>query len=425
MSTGPQKIAFGPFTLDLAASVLHRDGQAIPLRPQALRTLKVLVDHSGQHLDHEQMIRQAWDGVTVSKHTVTVTMGEVRRALGEFGDWIKAHPRLGYMLSVPQCEELLRIGWHHLSRRTREGLEKAVVTFEEAAAAGAGARAYEGASRAYLFLGSYGMRRASECHPKFVEAHNKVVALRGYTPELLLDHATALNVYERRFAEAEVEMLQVLKDEPKLAATYAQLAWLYGSWGQNDRAVEMLERARKADVLGPALALAEIIVRFCCRDFEGAVESGRRILGLHPHFPTAVAFFARALEHAGRLDEALHQHRLACMLAVDVPWYRVMEGVCLARAGRRSEAEAVLAEMLALRATTYVDGYHLSQLFDMLGDTDGAFRELEEAVVEGCPMVISINVDPTFDHMRTDPRFAALVERAFSGSCGLKQYQFG
>jgi DNA-binding winged helix-turn-helix (wHTH) protein len=416
----PQIIAFGPFALDLAAGVLYRDGAVVPLRPQAIRTLKVLVEHGGQHLNHDQMIRHAWDGVNVSKHTVTVTMGEVRRALGEFGDWIRAHPRLGYTLLVPECEELLRIGWHHLNRRTREGLEKAVRCFEDAVSAGGGARAYEGASRAYLYLGAYGMHRASDCYPKFLELHRKLVALRGYTPEVLLDHAQGLNIYERRFAEAEVEMLQVLREQPKLAAAYAQLAWLYGSWAQHERAVEMLERARAADVLGPALALAEIIVRFCGRNFESAVESGRRILSLHPNFPTAVAFYARALEHSGRIGEALHQHRLACMLAPDVPWYRTMEGVCLARAGRRKEAQAVVEELRELRSTTYVDGYHFSQLLDMLGDTEGAFRELEEAVEEGCPMLISLNVDPSFDRMRTDHRFPQLVERAFSGVDSLR-----
>jgi hypothetical protein len=73
-----------------------------------------------------------------------------------------------------------------------------------------------------------------------------------------------------------------------------------------------------------------------------------------------------------------------------------------------------------LRSTTYVDGYHFSQLLDMLGDTEGAFRELEEAVEEGCPMLISLNVDPSFDRMRTDHRFPQLVERAFSGVDSLR-----
>src|SRR6478609_1525118 len=117
-SSTSQILSFGPFTLDLSSDSLWRDGKSLPLRPQALRLLKALVSHSGLHLDHEQMIRQAWDNVRVSKHTVTVTMGEVKRALGEYGAWIRCHPRLGYCIEIPESEDLLRTGWHHLNRRT-------------------------------------------------------------------------------------------------------------------------------------------------------------------------------------------------------------------------------------------------------------------------------------------------------------------
>src|SRR3954464_8837090 len=64
-------IAFGPFTLDLSTDTLHRDGLEIPLRPQARKVLRALVVQSGVYLDHGQMIRQAWEGILVSKHTVT------------------------------------------------------------------------------------------------------------------------------------------------------------------------------------------------------------------------------------------------------------------------------------------------------------------------------------------------------------------
>ena len=176
MPTTGQVVTFGPFSLDLKSESLRRDSAEVPLRPQALRALKALVAHSGLHVDHDHMVRQAWNSVSVSKHTVTVTIAEVKRALGEYGAWITCHPRLGYCLEIPESEQLLRIGWHHVSRQTREGLEKALACFEQAATVtGAEGRALEGISRVTLTLGAFAMRSPRDTYPKFLETHQRVV----------------------------------------------------------------------------------------------------------------------------------------------------------------------------------------------------------------------------------------------------------
>ena len=117
------EIIFGPFSLDFSATRLLRDGQPIRLRPQALAALRVLLRHSGDTVRYEQMIAQGWKGTVVSRHTVDVTVSEVRRSLGEFGTCIVNRPKLGYSLEVPKSDELVKKGWHFYSRRTREGFE--------------------------------------------------------------------------------------------------------------------------------------------------------------------------------------------------------------------------------------------------------------------------------------------------------------
>jgi len=107
-----EPIPFGPFCLDVASSRLLRDGTQIEVRPQALHVLQVLVQNSGRHVNYEQMIQEAWAGNLVSKHTVAVTVGEVKKALGEFGPWISYRPRLGYCFEAPNADDLVRQGWH-------------------------------------------------------------------------------------------------------------------------------------------------------------------------------------------------------------------------------------------------------------------------------------------------------------------------
>ena len=74
-------IAFGPFCLNIEAPRLLRDGVELELRPQALYALTTLVQNSGRCVAYEDMISAAWHGICVSRHTVAVTVGEVKKAL--------------------------------------------------------------------------------------------------------------------------------------------------------------------------------------------------------------------------------------------------------------------------------------------------------------------------------------------------------
>ena len=73
----------------------------VVLRAQAFRVLAVLAGAIGKPVNYEQMAREAWNGGRVSRHAVAVTVVEVRRALLEYGCWIRYRRRLGFCLEMP------------------------------------------------------------------------------------------------------------------------------------------------------------------------------------------------------------------------------------------------------------------------------------------------------------------------------------
>jgi len=289
-------ISFGPFSLDASATELLRDGSEVRLRPQALRVLKVLLVHSGKWVRYEQMIAEAWAGTLVSQHTIDVTVGEVKRKLQEYGRWISNRPKVGYSLDVPRSDELVRRGWHFWSQRTREGLERAIDSFERAAAeCPSDFRAFEGLAASYLTLVTFGIRAPAEMHHRFLEAHGRAEALCGLTPDLRCHRAHGLFIFERRVAEAESELLQTIQDKPTLASAYVRLALLYGSLGQLDKSADLVRQARAADSLWPVVSMMECNVCFWRRDFDEAAAVGRNAVELHPHLQAARAIYAQAL----------------------------------------------------------------------------------------------------------------------------------
>lgn len=400
-----QRLAFGPFCLEITTTRLLRDGAPLDLRLQAFHALRVLLQNAGRPVDYEQMIREAWDGVYVSRHTVAVTVGEVKKALRECGSWITCRPGLGYRLDVPESDGLIRKGWHFLGHRTRESLDRAVNCFQQAVQADSGdVRAFEGLSRAYLNLGTNGMRAPQEVYPAFQQAHRQAVALTGMTPELRTDLGYALHMFERKLAEAESELLRARREQPSLAITCVRLTMLYAAMGRLDEALQYLDEAYRADPLLPLLPATETAIRFIRREYDCAIECGKKAVELHPYVQLARVFYAQALEYAGRRDEALAQYRNACVICPDLPWLRALEAACLAGCGRAREATEVLLELQRIRSAEYVDAYYLAILQEALGNRDAALQEMERAYLEGSATLSIVGVDPKMDWLRREPR---------------------
>ncbi len=409
-----ESIPFGPFSLDIANSRLLRDGIPMEVRPQALHVLQVLLQNSGRYVGYDQMIQEAWNGTLVSKHTVAVTVGEVKKILGEFGPWISYRPRLGYCFEAPSADDLVRQGWHCWNRCTREGFEKALCYFQRAARESNDPRAFAGASMCYMMMGTCGMRPAREMYEGFLQAHGRAVALSGLTPDLRADRAQGLHVFEHRDSEAEAELLQSLREKPKWAPAHIRLTMLYSGTGRLDEALEQIEEVRSLDPLSVHLPSSEVFVRFFRREVDRALTAARNALELHPYLPLSRALYAQALESSGQIEQALREYRMATMLSPDLPWLRALEAICLVNSGRCSEGAAIFRELERLRTTEYVDAYFQALLLHALGRKDEAFQELERAINENSAALFVIDVDPRIDPLRADPRFGPLRDRALA-----------
>lgn len=405
---------FGPFTLHLADRLL-RDGTEVRLRPRAFRALEVLFQHRGRLVGYDQMMAEAWDSTFVSRHTIDVTIGELKRSLGEYGAWVVRRPKLGYCLEVPTSEELVRKGWHFWKRRTREGAERAIECFRQAASeCPSDFRAFEGLSTCQLMQATFGMRPPREVYPQFLAAHERAVALGGLTPELRCNRAHGLHLFEHKLDEAHAELLRASEEKPTCATAHVRTALLYGTLGRLDDALAMVERAYRADPLLPTVPATDVLVRVWRRDFAGAIAAGPKALELHPYLQVARVSYAEALEFAGRAEEALAQYQRASVMFPDLPWLRAREGACLARMGRIREACAILDELEQIRRADYVDAYVMAVLHAALGRWDTAFRELARAVEENAAPLYAIDVDPKMDEFRRDRRFDQL-RRAWAG----------
>ena len=74
---------FGPFRLDLDHGCLWHGDARVVLRPKTFDLLAYLVEHAGELISKEELFTAIWPGTVVAESALTVSVSELRKALGE------------------------------------------------------------------------------------------------------------------------------------------------------------------------------------------------------------------------------------------------------------------------------------------------------------------------------------------------------
>ena len=78
---------------------------------------------------------------------------------------------------------------------------------------------------------------------------------------------------------------------------------------------------------------------------------------------------------------------------------------------KREEAQSRLGELIERSKREYVSPGDLATVYAGLGEKDKAFEWLEKGYKERFVRMSYLEVDPTWDSIRSDPRFADLLRR--------------
>jgi DNA-binding winged helix-turn-helix (wHTH) protein len=105
----PSAVRFGVFDLDLKAGELRKNGLKVRLQDQPFQILKMLLEHPGEVVTHQEIIRRLWPNGTVVEyeHSIQTAVKKLRQALDDNADalrYIETLPRRGYRFIYPVNE---------------------------------------------------------------------------------------------------------------------------------------------------------------------------------------------------------------------------------------------------------------------------------------------------------------------------------
>jgi len=86
-------------------------------------------------------------------------------------------------------------------------------------------------------------------------------------------------------------------------------------------------------------------------------------------------------------------------------------GCAVAVAGKRAEAHNIIDELTRSSKSGYVSPFYFAGIYSTLGEQDRAFEWLEKAYQVRDDQLAWVKVEPVFDSVRSDPRYADLLRR--------------
>jgi DNA-binding winged helix-turn-helix (wHTH) protein/TolB-like protein len=299
-------------------------------------------------------------------------------------------------------------GRYFWGRRTRDGLERAVASLEQAVQIDpAFALGHAGLSDAYLLLS--GFRNESEMIPRARAAALKALEL---DPALGEAHAAlgliAMN-YDWDWPGAEREFQTAIRLSPQYATVHHWYGEYLAYMGRFDEALSEIQRAAELDPLSLIIGADTGKILILARRYDEAVASLRRTLELDASFPLARAFLAVAHSAAGDHPAAIRALQLPGQ--EDEFVFLTYAASIHERAGDRVQARAAVARLVELSKQTYVSPVLLAYAHVGVGDVDAAFEAFDRMCAVRGLGAISVKVNPLSDPIRHDPRFGALLKR--------------
>ena len=188
---------------------------------------------------------------------------------------------------------------------------------------------------------------------------------------------------------------------------------LYGDFliamGRFDEAIAEKHRAEQLDPLSLRATWDVARAFFYAGRFDDALEQVRRTLELDRNFAYAYAMRSQIAFGQGETKQAFEFLNRAISLAGRTQLLVTMEGSMNGAVGNRAAAIAAMQELS--KSGSYTLPLFLARIHTALGDHDQAFRYLREVYEDRSESIVWLKVDPSFEPLRADPRFATLLHK--------------
>jgi TolB-like protein/Flp pilus assembly protein TadD/predicted Ser/Thr protein kinase len=317
----------------------------------------------------------------------------------------------------PEAYQLYLKGRYWWNKRTEEGFNKGIEYFQQAIEKDPTyALAYSGLADCYSLLSDYGLVAPKEAYPRAKEAALKALQLDETLAEAHASLGYVKTTYDWDWSGAEREFQRAIELNPAHAGAHLWRAVALVDMGRFEEAITEGKRALELDPLSLSINRTVGGVFYNARQYDQAIEQYRKTLELDPNFIWTHTVLGLAYVRKSMYKEGIAECEKELVISPSNTPALTGLGYAYAVSGRRAEAQKVLDQLNELSKQKYVPAVSRVGIYVGLGEKDKAIEWLKKAYEErsiGNSLLAfgAVKVNPEYNPLRSDPRFADLLRR--------------
>ena len=297
-----------------------------------------------------------------------------------------------------------------LNQRTGELTSQAIQYFERAIAEDPRyALAYTGLADAYALHVDYRSVPVSEGFERAKTYARRALELDDTLAEAHSSLAWTLFIYDWDWPGAEREFRRAIELDPRYPTAHQWYASMLASQARHEESIVEAHTAQELDPGFVSIRRGLGWQYFYARRYERARHHLEHAIEMNPTAEETYRILGLVQSVDGMHEAAVSTLREALALPGATSYTLATLGYALARAGETAEAERIMLDLESRAERQYVSPAALSMVRLGVGDFDRALDWMERAHAERRGWLAYLSVNPMFDPLRGDSRFAMLV----------------
>jgi TolB-like protein/Flp pilus assembly protein TadD/predicted Ser/Thr protein kinase len=356
------------------------------------------------HIWGEEFNRKASDILALQEELAQIVAQKLRVKLSS--EQQQTFARQG--TQNPEAYALYVRGRYSFDKITEESLKQAVDFFEQAIEKDPGyAAAYAEMSRSYTMFGHFGYVPGTEAYPKAIASAKRAIDLHSDLAEAHVALGQALTE-TWNWALADLELRRAIELNPSLSEAHLEYAVYLLNIGKIADGGTEARIAQEIDPLSPGPSNILARMYWAQHDYDKAIAQSTKSLETSPNAPTTHYNLFGLYSSKLMYDNAAAQLEQSLTLEGRGP-----EASAVDASYKREGYKGVLRTMIQINSNPSPKEYYparVAQSYMLLGDKEQALVWLDKAY-DARSGLNFIKVNPTWDSIRSDPRFADLLRR--------------
>jgi tetratricopeptide (TPR) repeat protein len=211
---------------------------------------------------------------------------------------------------------------------------------------------------------------------------------------------------------ADKEFKRAIELDPSYGEAHHEYSHYLMQMGRTEESLTESNRFLELDPLSPAPNLHLGWYYLSVKKYDQAIEQLRKTLKMDPNYAEAHSWLGQTYEQKKMYEQAVAEFQKAVALSRGDSYYRALLGHAYAISGKREQAQAIIATLKSESSPASPTDVEVAIVYTGLGDRDQAFAWLEKAWRRRSGYLpYFFRVNPMFDSLHSDPRFADLVRR--------------